>query len=160
MPSRTKPLGRRTPLYAKAPTPRKAAPARPSGTRKRRPKPLRVRLCDDADDLFSLLVRARATGCELRLSPDCRGRAEHCCHLISRKRWSVRWSLDDNGAAGCAVCHGFGHAHRDAWEDFCIRRLGAERWDALVERSKLPPQSTEELREIIAELRRLVRNSR
>jgi hypothetical protein len=115
-----------------------------------------VALRDTADGLFSTVVRSRALGCELRLSPDCRGAAEHCCHLISRKRWATRW-LDDNAAAGCCVCHGYGHAYKAEWLAFCIRRLGLERWDALVELSKQPQQSTPELREIVAQLRVLAR---
>lgn len=158
MPARTKPLARRTSLRTKAPIQRKAAPARSTGAKRKRPKPLRTRLRDSADDLWSKLVRARSPVCELRLSPDCRGRSEHACHLISRKRWRTRWMLS-NGAAGCSVCHGYGHAYKAAWEAFCRARLGDEDWEALLLLSKQPPQSTEELREVLAGLRALWRNA-
>jgi hypothetical protein len=149
MPPRTKPLARRTLLRAKIQIERKPAP--------KRPQPLRSRLRDEADDLWSKLVRARSPLCELRLSPDCRGRSEHACHLISKTRWSVRWRLED-GAAGCAVCHDFAHAHQDVWEAFCRSRLGDEGWEALVVASQAPPPSTEELRQILSGLRALWRN--
>lgn len=150
MPPRTKPLARRTPLRGKVSPAGRATPTQGPG--RKRPKPLRSRLRDASDDLWSKLVRARSPSCELQLSPDCRGRSEHACHLISRKRWATRWLLR-NGAAGCSVCHGYGHAYKDAWETFCRARLGDAEWEALVLLAKQPPQSTELLREILVDLR-------
>lgn len=149
----TTPLQRRTGLNPVSQHRKDEKPERDAG---RRPKSPRAALRDTADGLFSTVVRSRASGCELRLSPDCRGTAEHCCHLISRKRWATRW-LDDNAAVGCCVCHGAGHAYKADWLAFCVRRLGQERWEALVELSKQPQQSTDELREIVAQLRALAR---
>jgi hypothetical protein len=158
MPSRARPLVRRAPLRAKAPLPRKAILSRATGPKRKRPKPLRSRLRDASDDLWSKLVRAHSPVCELRLSPACRGRSEHACHLISRSRWRTRWLLR-NGAAGCCVCHGYGHAYKAAWEAFCRTRLGNEEWEALLLLSKDRPQTTEELREVLARLRALWRNA-
>lgn len=149
MPPRSQPLRRSTSLRSRTPMKRTASQAP-------RPKPLRTRLIEEADDLFSRFIRQRGQVCELRLSPDCRGTADHCCHLRSRRFLATRWD-PDNAQAGCIPCHTFGHSYPAEWEAFCARLFGQEGWDALVALSNRSPQSTEEFRAVIAELRSLLR---
>jgi len=65
----------------------------------------RKSLSDEADRLFSLQVRARGH-CELWiLKPDLRCAGDHqCCHVLSRRYRSVRWS-EDNAFCGCQAHH-------------------------------------------------------
>lgn len=74
---------------------------------KTRKKPNRTAMTREADRLFSRQVRARGH-CELwLLAPEVRCAGEYqCCHVISRRYRSTRWTFD-NAFCGCQSHHVF-----------------------------------------------------
>lgn len=91
-----------------------------------------------ADDLFSLLVRARAGRCAVE---DCtqigRPNAQglpviglECAHIMPR-RFSATRVDEDNAVALCLEHHRHFTAHPFAWENWVIARIGRPAWDSL-----------------------------
>jgi len=91
-----------------------------------------------ADELFSLLVRARAGRCAVEDCPVAGGRNAQglpvvgleTAHVISR-RFSATRVDDDNAFCLCAEHHAHFTAHPFAWENWVIARIGRPAWDAL-----------------------------
>lgn len=96
----------------------------------RRPNKTALRI--KADTLFS--HRIRAIGACARC-----GTTERlqCAHIVSRRYLGTRWD-DDNAVALCAGCHVY-MTHRPLeWEQWVIKRFGAESYEALKKRALAP----------------------
>jgi hypothetical protein len=72
-----------------------------------------------ADDLFSKLIRDRASGClATGFRFDCSGVLQ-CAHIVSRSYRATRWSLDPDGAVAlCAAHHVWFTHHPLEWVDW------------------------------------------
>jgi hypothetical protein len=82
---------------------------------------------DEADRLFSLLVRQRDKRCQV---PGCRDMRLQCAHVLSRRYFATRWN-PYNAMALC-VGHHKQYTHDPiGWEEFCIRHLGEELYRGL-----------------------------
>lgn len=94
---------------------------------------------DATDALFSDLVRAKASWrCE-RCHKDYSERRQglHCSHFFGRGNKAVRWE-PENASALCFYCHKVLGENPNDHRDFFIKRLGEERYNALVLKAKLP----------------------
>lgn len=85
-----------------------------------------------ADVLFSQRIRAYGQcarcGTTQRLQ---------CAHIVSRRYLSTRWD-DDNAIALCAGCHVY-FTHRPLeWEEWVVKRFGAEWYEGLKKRALKP----------------------
>jgi len=71
------------------------------------------------------------------------GRCERCererwlswCHGVTRGTRAVRWD-GDNAWAWCSGCHRWMDQHAEEKREWIIERIGAERWGAVVMRSR------------------------
>lgn len=109
-----------------------------------------------SDMYFSNIVRHRAGWkCEIcgkDFSENKRGL--QCSHLIGRGNMAVRWDFD-NAAALCGIVAPWGltGCHKKVTEDpvfhveFFIKKIGKERYDALVFRSKNETMKSQHLTE-------------
>ena len=88
------------------------------------------------------------------------------CHLISRSKLSVRWSIDPpNSIVLCAGCHFDAHSNPLTFTTFVLKRLGQSKFDELVLKSNRPAPLTptlfeqikQELERAIEDLRQEVR---
>ena len=80
-------------------------------------------------DLWSVWIRARASGCEMCRTPLPPEQLQ-AAHGITRMR---RWIMfhEDNVFALCSSCHRRHTPENEAWRDWLRERLGAPRYDAL-----------------------------
>lgn len=93
---------------------------------------------DRADEMFSLLVRARAGRCSVEDctvagQPNAQGLRViglECAHIFSRRYWTTRLDTD-NAVALCHAHHRHFDQHPFAWENWVIARIGRPAWDAL-----------------------------
>ena len=96
-----------------------------------------------ADDLFSLLVRARAGRCEVcgtpgypnQIGPPVVGL--DCAHIVPRRYGATR--IDPvNAVALCREDHLWYTEHPIAWQNWAVEYLGHAVWERLVERARDP----------------------
>ena len=93
---------------------------------------------DINDTVFSRLVRHRANWkCERCTMTKRMGDASlHASHFIGRGNHRVRYCFD-NVDALCYGCHQFFETHKQTfYTEFKIKKIGQERYDALIEQSK------------------------
>lgn len=94
----------------------------------------------EADRLFSLWVRARDGRCTAKtlFESPCSGPLQ-CAHIIGRRNKAVRFD-PDNAHALCAAHHAKVDQHESLGGkyEWIVAVLGEERWQALVERARIP----------------------
>ena len=127
-------IQRRIPLRRKRPTKRRQA-ARCTVLRcARRPYRPGLSLCGThlmarIDAEARRRVFERDERCQDDREHECRGPLQWA-HLIGRGYRGVR-HMQDNGAVLCAGAHTYYTTRPLEWQDWCLRRLGAERWAEL-----------------------------
>jgi len=126
-----------------------------SKPKKRRP----VRI-SRLDANFSLYIRLRdGRRCQRCFKQYPEGaQGVHNSHFVGRRNKAVRWD-QDNCVALCMGCHEFFETHKATlYREWMIERLGQERFDSLVARSRAPVKRTQaEMAELGAEIRSLLR---
>lgn len=91
---------------------------------------------DPADKVFSQYIRLRDGRCmrcgsAVRVNDKGLPVSHQCSHYYGRKMESVRFD-PDNADALCMACHiTWGSTMRFAYDEFKLRQLGQERFDAL-----------------------------
>jgi len=89
---------------------------------------------------FSLYIRNKAGGrCERCKKPS---RLE-CSHFYGRGGHSTRWD-EENCIGICCGCHSFLGANPEDHREFFLKRLGQEKYDALVRRAHTPTKFSKE----------------
>ena len=108
---------------------------------------------DTIDKLFSKLLRAeRGRTCERcgKKYPERTGLwGLHTSHFIGRANKQVRWNKD-NADILCMGCHSYFETHKATlYREWKMDKLGAERYNALIEKSRETTVITEGVRKAI-----------
>lgn len=106
---------------------------------------IRLRI-SPADRLFSLYIRSRdlwrCQRCHRTYKPPTS--ALHCSHFHGRGKKSVRFD-PDNAVAFCWGCHKYMESQPYEHNEFFYRRLGKQRYEALLVRANTPQRVDEKL---------------
>ena len=120
------------------------------GDVKRGKKSLRRKLVEQADKVFSLLVRALAKKEYNGICPFCKERPIECCfHFVTRAKHIVRWDLT-NAVGSCNIDNYKMEWNPHPYIKWYLDKFGLEAYENLVLRSnRIAKFNTDELENII-----------
>ena len=107
-----------------------------------------------SDILFSKYVRRNGI-CAYQITPKCKaikgqwgiGKLQ-ASHFHGRRKESVRFDLD-NVDPSCVACHRFMGEHKYTFENWKMKQLGKERFNALLIRANTPGKRDDKLQVMI-----------
>ncbi len=94
---------------------------------------IRIRI-DRADTMFSKYIRLKVGKCENSIFHI--GRTLNAHHFITRRKENTRFD-EENMICLCIGCHRKFHDNPNTQVEFMLKKLGQERYDALILRSNL-----------------------
>jgi hypothetical protein len=105
-----------------------------------------------ADKLFSEYIRRKSGKCQRcgKLGTGPQGiHGLQACHYYSRRKWSVRYDLD-NVDALCIACHQWSNRKPAEYESWKIQQLGQNGFDLLTLRANNPGKRDDKLATLAA----------